>query len=116
MPNETTPLVDVNPEISDIKDNEAKHNDQETPLGFVIDDMRLNVARNLLYGSHLFAKFTEMGWQFCVILFLTAISNYKSIVFVSANDFFCGLMNCLFGSTIEAFIDIRHHNRFFIAS
>ena len=44
---------------------------------------QLNYARKLLYFSHLFDQFSEGTWQFCLVLFLAAFSNYESLVLVS---------------------------------
>jgi len=106
-PKETTALI-TPPEMSDTESSE--------PHNSLIDDGQLDEARNLLYMSHMFAKFAEIGWQFCVILFLAAIANYNSIIFVSTYGFFCGLMSCLFGSTFGAFIDSKKYDRLHIAN
>jgi len=70
-------------------------------------NVELSEARKILYVSHLVAKFAEQGWQFCVVLFLAALTNYDSIIFVSTYGLFCGLMTCLFGSACGTFIDSK---------
>lgn len=75
----------------------------------------LEVARRILYLSHLSAKFTEIGWQFCLILFLTALAGYQSLVLVSSYGLFSGLVVCLFGSTAGSYIDNPKYSRWTIA-
>jgi len=73
-----------------------------------------NEARKVLYTSHFAAKFTEIGWQFCLILFLTALTGYQSLVLVSTYGLFSGLVVCLSGSSAGAFIDSTKYSRLFI--
>jgi len=75
----------------------------------------LEIARRILYVSHLSAKFTEVGWQFCLILFLTALAGYQSLVLVSTYGLFSGLVVCLFGSTAGSIIDNPKYSRWSIA-
>lgn len=70
-------------------------------------------ARRLLYLSHVFNQFSEIAWQFCLVLFLAAFSNYKSLMLVSTYGLLSGLSVFLFGSTAGRFID--HANRLFVA-
>jgi iron-regulated transporter 1 len=68
-------------------------------------DYNLNKARRLLYVSHFFAQFSECVWQFALILFLAAVSNYQSLVLVSSYGLIAGLTVCLFGSAAGRFVD-----------
>jgi hypothetical protein len=70
-------------------------------------------ARRLLYLSHVFSQFSEIAWQFCLVLFLAAFSNYKSLMLVSTYGLLSGLSVFLFGSTAGRFID--HANRLLVA-
>jgi hypothetical protein len=70
-------------------------------------------ARRLLYLSHVFNQFSEIAWQFCLVLFLAAFSNYKSLMLVSTYGLLSGLSVFLFGSTAGRFID--HANRLLVA-
>jgi hypothetical protein len=70
-------------------------------------------ARRLLYLSHVFNQFSETAWQFCLVLFLAAFSNYKSLMLVSTYGLLSGLAVFLFGSTAGRFID--HANRLLVA-
>lgn len=74
---------------------------------------RLNHARRLLYVSHLFSQFSEVSWQFCLILFLAAFTNYSSLILVSTYGLTCGIAVCLTGSKAGRFIDGT--NRLFVA-
>ena len=76
-------------------------------------DVVLGKARRMLYVSHLFAQFSENAWQFCIILFLAAFSNYKSLILVSTYGFVSYLSVCVFGSTAGRFIDKA--DRLFVA-
>jgi len=71
----------------------------------------ISQARNVLYTSHLAAKFTEIGWQFCLILFLSALTGYQSLALVSTYGLFSGLVVCLTGSSAGAFVDSAHYTR-----
>ena len=73
---------------------------------------RLKYARRLLYVSHLFSQFSEVAWQFCLILFLAAFSNY-SLILVSTYGLVSGIAVCLTGSKAGRFID--GSNRLFVA-
>ena len=75
----------------------------------------LSQARKLLYGSHLVAKFTEFTWQFCLIIFLTALTGYKSLTLVSTYGLFTGLVVCYGGPSIGRFVDSIKYSRIYIA-
>lgn len=62
-------------------------------------------ARRLLYLSHLFNQFSENAWQFCLVLFLAAFSNFKSLLLICTYGIVSGLCVCYFGSTTGRFID-----------
>jgi hypothetical protein len=89
--NETTPLV-----VADASSLQSQQS---------IADFNLNKARRLLYVSHFFAQFSECVWQFALILFLAAISNYQSLILVSSYGLVAGLSVCLFGSAAGRFVD-----------
>lgn len=74
---------------------------------------RLKQARRLLYISHLFSQFSEVAWQFCLILFLAAFANYGSLILVSTYGLLSGIAVCLTGSRAGRFID--GSNRLFVA-
>lgn len=73
----------------------------------------LGHARRLLFVSHLFSQFSEVAWQFCLILFLAAFSNYSSLILVSTYGLVSGIAVCLSGSKVGWFID--GSNRLFVA-
>lgn len=74
---------------------------------------KLQHARRLLYLSHLFSQFSEVAWQFCLILFLAAFANYSSLILVSTYGLVSGIAVCLTGSKAGRFIDGA--NRLFVA-
>ena len=75
----------------------------------------LEKAKNILYASHLVAKFSDFGWQFCLILFLTALTDYKSLALVSTYGLFTGIVVCLAGPSAGAFVDSKDRKRLHIA-
>eukprot|EP00559_Dactyliosolen_fragilissimus_P003059 CAMPEP_0184864522 /NCGR_PEP_ID=MMETSP0580-20130426/15261_1 /TAXON_ID=1118495 /ORGANISM="Dactyliosolen fragilissimus" /LENGTH=594 /DNA_ID=CAMNT_0027363353 /DNA_START=71 /DNA_END=1855 /DNA_ORIENTATION=- len=62
-------------------------------------------ARKILYFSHLMSKFSEATWQFSIVLFLSALVNYESLILVSSYGLVCGLAKVLFGSAAGKFVD-----------
>lgn len=62
-------------------------------------------ARRLLYLSHLFNQFSENAWQFCIVLFLAAFSNYESLVLVSTYGMVSELLVCALAPSIGRIID-----------
>jgi hypothetical protein len=74
---------------------------------------RIARARRFLYWSHLFSQFSEISWQFAIVLFLAAFTNYKSLVLVSTYGIVSGLSVCLFGSVAGHFVDVT--NRLYVA-
>ena len=58
-----------------------------------------------MYVSHLFAKGSDIVWQFCLVLFLAAFTNYENLILVSTFNLFSGLVVCFTGGYIGNFID-----------
>lgn len=79
------------------------------------EEANLEEAKRTMYVSHLVAKFSELGWQFCLILFLTALTNYKSLTLVATYGLFTGLVVCLSGPSAGATIDDKGQDRLGIA-
>jgi hypothetical protein len=79
--------------------------DNSSTTNTVISKYELAQARKLLYLSHLFNQFSENAWQFCLVLFLAAFSNYESFILVSTYGLVSGLSVCCFGPKIGRFID-----------
>jgi Ferroportin1 (FPN1) len=65
----------------------------------------LNYARRLIYVSHAFSQFSEVAWQFSLILFLAAFTQYKSMILVSTYGMLSWMAVCLFGATAGRFVD-----------
>lgn len=63
-------------------------------------------ARLILYVSHAFSQFSEKAWQFALILFLAAFSNYESLILVSSYGLVSGLAVCLLGSSAGRVVDV----------
>lgn len=57
----------------------------------------LQRARRLLYASHLSAQCSEQAWQFGLILFLAAFTDYRSLALVSSYGLCSGLVVCVAG-------------------
>jgi iron-regulated transporter 1 len=73
----------------------------------------LGYARSLLYISHFFAQFSEGAWQFALILFLAAVSDYQSLILVSTYGMTSFAAVCLWGTRVGHFVDTS--NRLFAA-
>lgn len=87
----------------------------QLPTCLKTKEENITQARKILYLSHVFAKFSEIGWQFCLILFLTALTNYNSLIFVSTYGLFTGVSSCLFGSMVGAIVDDKERDRLSMA-
>ncbi|GAX26929.1 solute carrier family 40 (iron-regulated transporter), member 1 [Fistulifera solaris] len=74
----------------------------------------LKKARRLLYLSHFFAQFSEAAWQFALILFLAAFTNYQSLFLISTYGVTSGLSIFLLGAKAGRFVD--GSNRLFAAT
>lgn len=70
-----------------------------------ISETTLERSRRLLYLSHFFNQFSENSWQFCLVLFLAAFSNYQSLVLVCSYGLVSAACVCYFGSAAGRFID-----------
>ena len=75
----------------------------------------LNDTRRILYFSHLIAKFSEICWQFCLILFFMALTDYKSIILVSTYGMFNGIVICFSAPLTGRYIDSGDRSRLHIA-
>jgi len=73
----------------------------------------LERARRLLYASHFFAQFSEAAWQFSLVLFLAAFTNYESLILISTYGLTSGLSICLFGACTGRFVDSK--DRLYVA-
>ena len=91
---------------------------QRRSVQFVIDGERtplithvrttkktLAKARRLLYLSHGFAQFSESAWQFALVLFLAAFSNYRSLLLISTYGLVSEMSVCLLGASTGRFVD-----------
>jgi hypothetical protein len=78
------------------------------------DGEPLKKARRLLYVSHFFAQFSEAAWQFALILFLAAFTNYQSLFLISTYGVASGLTIFLLGAQAGRFVD--GSNRLFAAT
>jgi hypothetical protein len=92
QPEEDTPLLLISPSL-------------DAALSLSTTEESISRARRLLCLSHLAAKFTEIGWDFCLVLFLSALTGYQSLTLVSTYGLFSGLLVCLAGPSVGAMID-----------
>jgi len=65
----------------------------------------LDKCRRLLYVSHFFNQFSENLWQFCLVLFLAAFSNYESLTLVCSYGLVSSAFVCYFGPAAGRFVD-----------
>ena len=110
--------------IKRLEKKQTETEEEDTPLLLVSPrigagqlsafEENLSRARSVLYISHLSAKFTEIGWQFCIILFLSALTGYQSLALVSTYGLFSGLIVFLAGSSAGAFVDHAKYTRLHI--
>jgi solute carrier family 40 (iron-regulated transporter), member 1 len=99
-----------------LTDEEALINESTCLLSITSQEDKPDILRRTrlwLYTSHLFAQFSDNLWQFCLVLFLAAFSNYESLMLVSTYGLMTGLSVCLFGSTAGRFVDSQ--NRLYAA-
>ncbi len=71
----------------------------------------LDKAQLLLYISHFIATFAELGWQFCLTLFLAALTNFQSFTLVATYGLFTGVIVFFTSSSTGAMIDNNSRNR-----
>ncbi|KAG7356664.1 ferroportin1 FPN1 [Nitzschia inconspicua] len=76
-----------------------------TATSTIMSSSTLQSARRLLYVSHFFNQFSECTWQFCLVLFLAAFSNYQSLILVTSYGLVSYSFVCAFGSTAGRFVD-----------
>lgn len=81
-----------------------------------LQEEALSKARITLYKSHLAAKGTEVIWQFCLVLFLMALTGYQSLALVSSYGLFSGLVVFMTSSASGKFIDSGSRSRLDIAN
>lgn len=65
----------------------------------------VRLARRLIYASYFASQFSEWAWQFAVVLFLAAVSNYRSILLVSSYFLTTYGSVMVFGVPIGNFLD-----------
>jgi iron-regulated transporter 1 len=88
--------------------SEEHHDKEENPLVAVADyttgtsttsdanlNLNLALARRLLYVSHFGNQFSELAWQFCLVIWLAQITNYESLLLVST-----------YGVTVQSFVGL----------
>lgn len=98
--NETAPLISG----SNARGSIASHT-ADSKYCVVLTDDNLNNARWLLYVSHLFNQFSEQSWQFCLAIFLSAFTNYESLILVTSYGLVTYSFVFFFGSSIGRHID-----------
>ena len=83
--------------------NKSIINDDEGVTEMLPEEVQY--ARRLLYFSHFFNQFSENAWQFCLVLFLAAFSNYESLVLVSTYGIVSQLFVCTLAPSMGRIID-----------
>jgi hypothetical protein len=79
--------------------------DQRGERNEALSGKHLDRSRRLLYLSHFFNQFSENFWQFCLVLFLAAFSNYESLTLVCTYGLVSAAFVCYFGSAAGRFVD-----------
>lgn len=120
-PREERPAADgESTHASNENEGDGIHHDESSsllPLSRPQEDRNslvvLEESRRLLFFSHFFNQFSEGAWQFCLILFLAAFTNYNSLILVSSYGFVSNGAVFLFGASFGRFVDGA--NRLFAA-
>ena len=72
-------------------------------------------ARRLLYVSHFFAQWSKTSWQFCLALFLAAVTHFESLILVSWYGMVVGLAVAVTGGRVGQWIDTSPNCRLTVA-
>mmetsp|Transcript_4710 Transcript_4710/g.6815 ORF Transcript_4710/g.6815 Transcript_4710/m.6815 type:complete len:579 (-) Transcript_4710:304-2040(-) len=83
----------------------SANNSNNEHLSTTTAKSKLKKSRRLLYLSHAFAQFADAAWQFCIVMFLAAFTDYNSLLLVSTYGLVSGLTVCMFGSMAGQFVD-----------
>ena len=88
-------------------DSESSIGSERTRLisSTATSNRKLRKARILLYTSHTFNQFSESAWQFALILFLAAFSDYESLFLISSYGLAPTLSVVLLGSRAGRLVD-----------
>ena len=92
-------------------DQEREQLLQSSPVGPSPCVESCRYARRLLYLSHAFAQFSEFAWVFSITIFLSAITNYKSLLLVSTYGFTTQLAVFLASPRLGVWVDQAATNR-----
>jgi iron-regulated transporter 1 len=105
--NAENPSLQLQPESFSIDTFDDRTNDNDN-IHSTVAIRSLHRARILLYLSHFFAQFSEGAWQFSLVLFLAAVSHYKSLVLLSTYGITSFAAVCLAGARVGHFVDSAH--------
>jgi len=81
------------------------HNHHNTHHHSIQQSQNMPHVRRLLYLSHFFAQASEISWQFCLTIFLAALTQYKSLLLVATYGLTTGTAVTLLGSTVGHLVD-----------
>ena len=98
---------DENPPVDSSNNNNDREEVAAATNNVIATTTTTNIhhARRLLYISHLFAQFSEVSWQFAVVLFLAACTHYQSLVLVSTYGIVVQLAVCSVSAVMGRWID-----------
>lgn len=71
----------------------------------VVDLELIHRAQRLLYLSHFSGQFTEISWQFSLVIFLSACTHYRSLFLISTYGICVNITMVIFGSGVGKMID-----------
>ena len=106
-PVETSPLVNnnINNSSRQAACLEAQH--------------RLPHARKLLYTTHLFAQFSDVAWQFCLIQsYMCSSFQTSTVLWMECKKGFHGIIRLTYGATLAVpirVLNIHYHNLLWLA-
>jgi iron-regulated transporter 1 len=79
--------------------------DRDIPIENDASISQVATARRLLYVSHAWNQFSELAWQFCLVIFLAAILNYESLLLVSTYGVAVQTMVCVGSPILGKWVD-----------
>lgn len=101
----TTREGDEGVEMEALVTSDGPSKETEKPQTTTIPTNTLSYARKLLYLSHFFAQFSEVSWQFSVTIFLSACTNYQSLILVSTYGIALNLSVCATAAFLGNWVD-----------
>ena len=88
-----------------VKEDDVSQRGQGDVLKLENDEILLRGSRKLLYLSHFGNQFSELAWQFCLVIWLAQVTHYESLIFVSTYGVTLQAMVCVGTPIFGRYID-----------